>query len=99
MGLPKGKTNNPAGRPPGARGKRSEDLRTFIEGIINENRRQLREDLQNIEPEKRLAILEKLLSYVLPKLQAVDTNVDFGKLTDEQLDRIIHELKKIDHEN
>lgn len=34
-------------------------------------------------------MLEKLMSYVVPKQQAVAAQIDFSKLTDEQLDKVV----------
>lgn len=92
MGLSKGRTNNPAGRPRGSRNKNTEDLRFFVEGIINDNRAQIKRDLKELEPKSRLLILEKLMSYVLPKLQTVDQKINFDQLTDDQINSIISEL-------
>ena len=39
-------------------------------------------------------MLEKLMQYVVPKQQAVSAKVDFGKMSEEQLNRVINELTK-----
>lgn len=94
MGLPKGRTNNPHGRKRGSRNKNLEDIRSFVEGLINDNRAQIKLDMANLEPEKRLQIWERMLSYVLPKLQAIEAKMEFNQLSDEQIDTIIAELTK-----
>lgn len=88
----KGKTNNPHGRPKGSKNKDKRDLREFIEEIVND-RTQIQKDLKALEPLERLQIIEKLMGYVLPKLRSVENKIDFGQLTDEQIDLIIKEIK------
>lgn len=88
----KGKTNNPHGRPKGSKNKDKRDLREFIEEIVND-RTQIQNDLKALEPLERLQIIEKLMSYVLPKLRSVENKIDFAQLTDEQIDLIIKEIK------
>ena len=78
----KGKTNNPHGRPKGSKNKDKRDLREFIEEIVND-RTQIQNDLKALEPLERLQIIEKLMSYVLPKLRSVENKIDFAQLTDE----------------
>lgn len=38
--------------------------------------------------------MERLLSYVLPKMQNVDTSINFDGLTDEQLNKAVKQLVK-----
>ena len=51
-------------------------------------------DIKALEPKDRLQMLEKLMQYVVPKQQAVSANVDFNKLSDEQLNALVDELTK-----
>ena len=67
----KGKTNNPNGRPIGATGKLTGDLRTKVNQIIENNIGTIQSDIESLEPKDRLLILEKLLKYALPTLQAL----------------------------
>lgn len=92
MGQRKGQTGNPHGRPKGTPNKVTTDLRIWINEILNKNRVQFENDLQNLEPQQRVAIFEKLLSYALPKLQSVEQKIDYNNLSDEQLDMIINQL-------
>ena len=39
-------------------------------------------------------MLEKLMSYVVPKMQSVEAKIDLNRLSDEQLDDVISELTK-----
>ena len=93
MGLKKGTTNNPAGRPSGTPNKLTADLRQRINEVLENNWHTIEADIKALEPKDRLMFIEKLLKYTVPTLQATNLNVDYEKLSDEQLDRIIDELK------
>jgi hypothetical protein len=70
MGLPSGRTNNPNGRPPGTVNKSSKQIREIINSIITQNIDRLQDDIDSLEPKDRLAFMEKLLQYTIPRLQA-----------------------------
>jgi hypothetical protein len=91
---PKGKTNNPNGRPKGSPNKITTDIRTWIQSLINNNRELFETDLKAVESKQRLYIMEKLLSFVVPKMQSIEAKTNFDNLTDEQLNTIIDELTK-----
>lgn len=98
--MEKGKTNNPNGRPKGKPNKITQDVRGWLSAVIDKNRKQMERDLKALEPKDRLQMLEKLMQYVVPKQQAVSTEIDFTKLSDDQLDAVIDQLTKgIDDEN
>jgi hypothetical protein len=94
MPLPKGTTNNPNGRPAGVPNKVTADLRAWVAAFIDEQREQIVKDWAALDPKDRIVMFEKLLRFVLPTLQATTLQTDFDRLTDEQLDRIINELKQ-----
>jgi hypothetical protein len=82
MAQKKGQTGNVNGRPKGTPNRVSTELRKWVSNLIDENREQIKKDLMSVEPEKRLAMLEKLMQYVLPKPQQkieVDKDDDFNK--------------------
>lgn len=98
--MEKGHTNNPNGRPKGKPNKITQDVRGWLSAVIDKNRKQMERDLKALEPKDRLQMLEKLMQYVVPKQQAVSTEIDFTKLSDDQLDAVVSELTKgIDDEN
>jgi uncharacterized protein (UPF0305 family) len=92
--MEKGKTNNPNGRPKGKPNKITADMRGWLTTVIDKNRKQMEKDLKRLEPKDRLQILEKMMQYVIPKQQAVSAEIDFNKLSDEQLDAVIDKLTK-----
>lgn len=90
--MKKGQTNNPSGRPKGTPNKITADLRTKINAIVENQIDHIEADLQALEPKERLMIVEKFLSYCLPKLQAQSFEIDFQNLSEQQLDVIINQL-------
>lgn len=91
--LKKGETANPNGRPKGTPNKVTTDLRQSITDFLNENWEQVKQDFEQLTPKDRLMFIEKLLKYSVPALQATSLDIDFNKMTDEQLDLIIEKLK------
>ena len=82
------------GREKGTPNKVTTDLRTWITELINDNRKQLKKDLKKLEPKERWTVVEKLMSYTIPKMQSVEAKIDLNRLSDEQLNTIIAELSK-----
>lgn len=82
------------GRQKGTPNKVTASVKGWIAQVINKNRRQIERDIKALEPKDRVMILEKLMQYVVPKQQAVSANVDFNKLSDEQLNSLVEELTK-----
>ena len=65
------------GRVVGSQNKVTADLRNTIKKIIEDNIEQVSVDIASLSPKDRVAIIEKLLQYVIPKIQAVE--FDAGK--------------------
>ena len=97
--MKKGKTNNPNGRPKGTPNKITADLRLKINAIVEKQIESIESDLQSLEPMQRLQIVEKLISYCVPKLQAQSFEIDFTKLSNDQLDNVINQLNINDNAN
>lgn len=76
MALKKGISGNPNGRPKGATNRVTTDLRKAISGFLDKNWKTVQKDFDNMEPKERLAFLDKMLAYTLPKLQAVQIEAD-----------------------
>ena len=99
MAQRKGQTGNPSGRPLGSPNKITADLRLKINAIVDKQIDSIEQDLQSLEPMQRLQIVEKLLSYCVPKLQAQSFDIDLNTLSDEQLDQVINHLKINDNDS
>lgn len=96
MGLHKGNTNNPHGRPKGAKNKLNSELRERISDFLNNNWENIESDFQQLEPEKKIAFFEKLLQYSVPKLQNTvhDTKIDFSGYSDSELSNLINRINE-----
>ena len=92
MGLKKGQTNNPAGKPPGTKNKINTELRTMISDFLNCQFETVKNDFHKLEVKDKLKFYTDLLQYGLPKLQATSLEIDFESLSEEQLDEIIQKV-------
>ena len=109
----KGHTNNPKGRPKGTPNKVTGDLRQWLNKLVDDNRTTFEADLKELEPAQRLQILEKLMQYCTPKLQAISVEAQIASeydnlrkllesCPDELLDKLeqkILTLNKLKNEN
>lgn len=89
MPQPKGKTGNPNGRPKGVPNKVTATIRSWLVNVINDNRQLFEQDLKNLDSKERLELLQKMLPYLMPKVES-DWEVegacyDKEAITDEQL--------------
>lgn len=87
-----GESGNPKGRPKGAKGKASKDVKALLAKIVSDNIPSVQRDLSQLEPKERLIILEKLMAYVIPKATTTQNNINVDKLTEEQINQIIESL-------
>jgi hypothetical protein len=69
-------------------------LRETITAFLENNFERVVNDFEELTSKERVKLYCDLLQFGLPKLQATSLDVDFEKLTDEQLDFIIESLKK-----
>lgn len=72
MAQQKGHTGNPNGRPKGTPNKLTSTVRSWIVELINDNREQIEKDLKSLKPVERLTFIERLLPYILPKVERAD---------------------------
>jgi hypothetical protein len=82
------------GRPKGSPNRITAELRDWISSFIHDNKEQIQKDFDSLEPKEKIMMFEKLLKYALPALQATSITTDFERMSDEQLNRIIEELKQ-----
>jgi len=89
-----GESGNPTGRPVGKSNKSTNQLRDWITAFLEDSKEQIKADWLQLEPKDRIVLFEKLLKYSLPTLQATTLSTDFERMSDEDLDKIISELKR-----
>lgn len=82
------------GRESGTPNKLTFDMRAALQTILENEIKILPQLLEKMNPEKRADLLSRLLQYVTPKIQNIEIQTEFDRLTDEQLDYIIEQLKK-----
>ena len=95
MAFEKGISGNPEGRPKGATNRTSLQLREMITDFLENNFEKVVSDFGELKPKDRVKLYCDLLQYGLPRLQAVQIETEFERLPEDQLDRIIEELKKV----
>ncbi len=78
MPFQKGQSGNPKGRAFGSKNKSTKAMREWLLDLIVKNKKQINEDLASLPPDKRLAILEKFMSYLLPKKIEADVDTKLG---------------------
>lgn len=81
MGLKKGATNNPHGRPKGSSNKLNNDIREIFHSLITENISLMKKDLSKLQPKERISTLIKMTEFILPKLRSVESE---RSLTDQE---------------
>lgn len=72
MGLKKGQTNNPEGRPKGSRNKVNKELRKMIKDFLEENLENFQEEFAELETKDKLKFITDLLPYGLSKYQPTE---------------------------
>lgn len=91
------------GRVKGTPNKTTAELRQLVASIVEKNIDKVNDDLAKMQPKDRVAMLEKLMAYVLPRMQAITANVsagveqscriDFGKLSDKDITEIADKVQ------
>jgi len=70
MGYSKGTSGNPAGRPKGSQNKNTRAVREMLREIVEGELSTLRKRLAAMPEAERVAVVLKLLPYVLPRLES-----------------------------
>lgn len=83
-----GHSGNKGGRPAGSSNNATAELRAFIQNFINSNIDKIQVDFDDLEPKERLAFIEKLLKYVLPRqTEPIGSTIDLAQITGHYLRR------------
>lgn len=98
MARPKG-TPKTGGRKAGSENKVTSELKSWIQELIDGNRKKFESDLNKLEPKDRLMIIEKLMNYVVPKQQAISVEAqvqaeyaELEKLLDKAPEKVVDAL-------
>lgn len=101
MGLRKGMTNNPKGRPKGSQNKSTKDIRELFNTLLESNLTQIQKDITELSPKDRINVMLKISEFVIPKLRSVEMDSKFSdeaykdyerlKLAEERTDRMTDE--------
>jgi hypothetical protein len=96
MGLKKGMTNNPNGRPTGSVNKVTGTMREKLNMFLEENFDIIQEDFKQLDPKDKLLFYTKILPFGIPTLKAVDHSGSIKNklegLTNEQINEVIFEI-------
>ena len=90
----KGQSGNPSGRKPGVSNKITKELRARIKDFLEGKWSQIEDDFDALESKDRVALFEKLLQYILPRMSAVDldADIDMKLLSEEALDGLAERI-------
>jgi len=88
MGLKKGQTNNPNGKPPGALNKMSRKLRQDVTTFLEENFDLVVKEWKKLKGKDKVNFYRELLQYSIPKMQSVGLHSEFDNLSDDDLRKL-----------
>ena len=88
MGLKKGDKLNPNGRPKGSENKTTGEIRKAFQTLVSNNIDTLQNDLNLLEPEKRISYIIKFAEFIIPKLQSLSVENQI-ELEYKQLDELL----------
>jgi len=93
-----GQSGNPNGRKKGAGNKLAVSLKSELSNFLNEKVMELPAIWLKLSPRDKAQFLKDLLPFFLQKLQAISVELEFEKLTDEQLEILCNQLIKKENE-
>jgi hypothetical protein len=95
MGLRKGQTNNPAGKPAGRLNKMSKELRLQISDFLEARFPEVIAEFEKLEGKDKARLYVDLLPYGLPRLQMTELKVGADPGEKDRIEKEIERIKKI----
>jgi hypothetical protein len=96
-------TTKTGGRVKGTPNRITGDLRSRIQDLIDDNWEQMMEDVKELDAEKRLLFIEKLLKYAVPTLSSVSSEIELKtkleRLNEDQLNTLINNILEQDEKS
>jgi hypothetical protein len=77
----------------------NEPLRKLLLSFLTQNMEMIQGDFIRLRPKERIRFYRDFMKFGLPMLRAINTGIDFSRMSEEQLDTIIDELRKSIMEN
>ena len=91
-GFVKGQSGNPAGRPQKAINKISRPLKMRISDFLETHFSDIETLWLKLPPKEKARLFTDLLPYVVPRMSNIDLDMNFDKLSEEDLNRIVDRL-------
>lgn len=93
-----GQSGNPNGRKKGAINKFAVPIKTQLSDFLNEKIQELPAIWNKLNARDKAQFLKDLLPFFIAKMQAISLEVEFEKLSDEQLEILCNQLIKKENE-
>ncbi len=78
MGLQKGRTNNPNGRPKGSENKVTTEIREKVLNFVNSNIDEIQANFNLLNPSEKVKYLIAILQYTIPKMKDLDHTITYN---------------------
>ena len=81
------------GRPPGKSNKISQNVKSVIESILDDNAARFKKELAGLTGLQYCKVYCELLPYANAKMKAIDLSIIYEDMSESDLDRVIDGLK------
>ena len=83
------------GRQKGTPNKKNEQLRTLIGNFLQENFEEVQKEFATLSNKDKVKAYTELLPYALPKMQSVETTINYDDMSDEQITDLLNRIMQI----
>lgn len=87
-----GVSGNLNGRPKGATGKVTNQMRELLTKLWEEDFESFQTELRALKGKDKISAYLDILPYIIPRLQNTSLDVDMEKLSDEDLDTLFNKI-------